>query len=186
MELQEQTKKVETLEERQKSIMYRSCNALRKKVARANARKAKALEDASASVQSPRRYTLKDRTGTIRSEIRVMFRKLAGEGVAAGRAESVIKSVADGLGIEVEGSFSPQIVGRIMYEGLMEAQTRIAHELKKAKCEYSNLEIRLSIEYTHEPCTAITIFGDGTSIKNQQHQSHYSWCHDPLSICTMC
>ncbi|KAF8594292.1 hypothetical protein BDV93DRAFT_459295 [Ceratobasidium sp. AG-I] len=96
-------------------------------------------------------YHLKDRTGAIRPEVRDMLRKLACEGVSTERASDIISIIASGSGVEIVGSVSARTVSRVMLEGLVQARMQVAHELNLAN--------------------SFSICSDGTTIKNQQHET---------------
>ncbi|KAJ1309800.1 hypothetical protein OPQ81_006565 [Rhizoctonia solani] len=107
-------------------------------------------------------FRLKGQGGVIRPEIRDMLRKLACQGVSTERASRIIDIVADGLGVKVLDKISARSVGRIMLEGLVQACMQLAQELLEAN--------------------TIAICGDGTSIKNQQHEARAIFMKPPSTL----
>ncbi|CUA69936.1 hypothetical protein RSOLAG22IIIB_08779 [Rhizoctonia solani] len=148
-EIQSQRKLVSDLKERHTSV-YRKRDALRKRFERQKKKLLEIKQPLEHPDDTVRRYNLKD-AGTIRSEVRVMIRQLACQGVSTERVTEIIRVVGEALGVEVIGSISAHSVARIMLEGLVQAQMQIAQELQQA-------------DY-------VTICGDGTTIKNQQHEA---------------
>lgn len=134
MEIVSQRKCVSDLKERH-AMMHLKRDALRKRFTRQN----KKLTDMKHALQnadnSVRYYNLKEDAGVIRSEVRIMIRKLACQGVSTKRVTEIIKTVGETLGVEVIGSISGHSVARIMLEGLVQAQMQIAQELNRADCE---------------------------------------------------
>ncbi|KAJ1309410.1 hypothetical protein OPQ81_006187 [Rhizoctonia solani] len=150
MELESQRNLVLNFKEHH-AATHRKHDALRKRFTH----QSKKFSEAKLALQSIDNsichYNLKEDAGVIRSEVRVMIRKLACQGVSTKRMTEIIKIVGEALGIEVIGSISRHSIARIMLEGLVQAQMQIAQEINQA-------------EY-------VSICGDGTTIKNQQHEA---------------
>ncbi|KAF8601835.1 hypothetical protein BDV93DRAFT_445204 [Ceratobasidium sp. AG-I] len=123
---------------------------MRKKIERFPSRLARAVAHISPeAIQKP--FDLKNHSGLVCPQIRITIRELACQGVANERIFPVILAVARGLGVPIIGSFSARTVSRVMAEALIQARMQIGDELNKV--------------------TYFSICGDGTSIKNQQHES---------------
>ncbi|KAG9122101.1 hypothetical protein FRC07_001662 [Ceratobasidium sp. 392] len=82
-----------------------------KKVERIKSQKAKAKAALNVSDSVIQTYQLKDKAEHI---------------------SDVIKVVAEGLGIQIEGSVSARSVARVMLEGLIQARMQVGHELNQA------------------------------------------------------
>ncbi|CUA67556.1 Eukaryotic translation initiation factor 3 subunit A [Rhizoctonia solani] len=141
---------VTNLQER-RALMRRKQETLRKRFLRQQKKLNDIKKELSHIDTSIRRYNLKEDAGMIRSEVRDMIRKLACQGVSAERITEIVKIVGIALGVEVVGSVSAHSVARIMLEGLVQAQMQIAQELDRSNY--------------------FTICGDGTTIKNVQHEA---------------
>ncbi|KDN34700.1 hypothetical protein RSAG8_12222, partial [Rhizoctonia solani AG-8 WAC10335] len=97
------------------------------------------------------RLRLKSPSGAILPEVRDLLRQLSSDGVSTERALSVISHVVSAFGFTLEDSISARSVSRANLEGLLQSQMQIAFEINQAEC--------------------LTICGDGTTIKNQQHEA---------------
>ncbi|CAE6466943.1 unnamed protein product [Rhizoctonia solani] len=158
-ELSTLLKKSQALEN-QRISMHRSHDALHKRLGRAMLKITQYEEHFSHEAVKTDQYHLKNSMGVIKPEVRDMLRKLACEGVSTERASDVINIVAEGLGVDIEGTVSAHSVARIMFEGLVTARMQIAHELMQAK--------------------SVTICGDGTSIKHQQYEAKSAYIQLPV------
>ncbi|KAF8593998.1 hypothetical protein BDV93DRAFT_581513 [Ceratobasidium sp. AG-I] len=123
---------------------------MRKKIERFPGRLARAKENALPGTEV-KPFQLKDHTGAVLPQIRTVVRQLACQGVANERVISIIYAVAHGLGVHVAGSISARTVSRVVGEGLVQARMQLGAELNEVKY--------------------LSICGDGTTIKNQQHES---------------
>ncbi|KAF8596580.1 hypothetical protein BDV93DRAFT_514073 [Ceratobasidium sp. AG-I] len=100
-------------------FLERKSDALRKRIARRQAQKAR---------NSPSR-SLKDAHGAFLPEVRDLVRQLASEQVSTTRIGPVIRYVAQAFGLEVVDSLSARSVSRIMLEGLLQSKIQIAMEI---------------------------------------------------------
>ncbi|KAG8736414.1 hypothetical protein FRC10_009332, partial [Ceratobasidium sp. 414] len=137
--------------QRSKEAIARSQDAMWKKISRASKRQDHERKVALQEQQNPPKFNIKGHSGTICPEARTMLRQLACENVAAERILSIINAVSVALGVTVVGTFSVCSVSRIVLEGLVEAQIQVATEIHQVD--------------------ALSISGNGTSIKNQQYES---------------
>ncbi|KEP45955.1 hypothetical protein V565_228100 [Rhizoctonia solani 123E] len=108
---------------------------------------------------SPNEYSLKSSSGIIHPEVRNMLRRLTCQGVSTEHASEIINIVAEGLGINIMGSVSARSVARIMLEGLIQARMQVGYDLGQS--------------------TYLSICGDGTTIKNQQHEARSIYVQFP-------
>ncbi|KAG8682656.1 hypothetical protein FRC11_014589, partial [Ceratobasidium sp. 423] len=126
------TREIEMQEKRALALKYHwmsvSCtrDALRKKIKRIQSPKP---TGANTWVQE---YYLKD-SGIIQPVVRDMLRKLACKGIVTERINNGTNIVAESLGVGIIGTISTRSVGRVMYEGLVQATMQIAHELQQAQ-----------------------------------------------------
>ncbi|CUA67986.1 Myosin-10 [Rhizoctonia solani] len=148
IKLQEQTHMNDTLVDRQRS-KNQANDTMRKRIERL---RFKLAEERQQLVEcQSQEFELKNQLGIVRPEVRDMLRKLACEGVANERAIDIVHIVAECLGVTIIGSVSARSIPRIMLEGLVQARMQVAHELSLANY--------------------VSICGDGTTIKNQQHEA---------------
>ncbi|KAG8709460.1 hypothetical protein FRC09_000664 [Ceratobasidium sp. 395] len=110
---------------------YQAKEALRKKVWRRDCKDSTGAKSMD-SESDKHTYSLKDKKGVIRPEIRDMLRQLACKGVTTEHISGIINIIANGLGIQVVGLVSARSVAQIMLEGLIQARMQVAHELDKA------------------------------------------------------
>ncbi|KAG8738406.1 hypothetical protein FRC12_016768 [Ceratobasidium sp. 428] len=124
-----------TIEKLQKSkeTAARKQDTMRKRISRFSKRQDHQLEDTLQNQPEPTVFNIKNSTGTIHPEVRVMLRKLAGENVATERMGAIVDAIATALGITVVGTFSARSVSRIILEGLVEAQLQITSEIDHAE-----------------------------------------------------
>jgi chromosome segregation ATPase len=81
---------------------------------------------------------LKDH-GIIREETRDMVRNLVQLGVPMENVSSALKSVAEGLGVQVQGHVSTRSIGRIVLEGGVAAKLQLVHEIEHAPSAYPRI-----------------------------------------------
>ncbi|KAG9127623.1 hypothetical protein FRC07_011506 [Ceratobasidium sp. 392] len=149
--IDKQQKLIQQLKSRNRTL-ERSHDALHKRTARAPSQTARKLaRSALEASASDNQQTLKDTRGIIKPEVRNLLRKLASQQVATERMVEVICCVAKSFGVSVGDSVSTRSISRIVLEGLIQAQMQIAFEISNT--------------------TYLSICGDGTEIKNQQHEA---------------
>ncbi|KIJ31592.1 hypothetical protein M422DRAFT_81641, partial [Sphaerobolus stellatus SS14] len=101
-------------------------------------------------------HTLKlKEKGVVKDGIRDMTLKLDHLGVTTEKIGSVINCVAEGAGLQVDGSISGRTVRRVIKEGGVAAQLQIAEAMKEAD--------------------SITLSGDGTTHKNVNRESRHAF-----------
>ncbi|QRV88435.1 hypothetical protein RhiJN_16453 [Ceratobasidium sp. AG-Ba] len=149
-ELEAKSRTMTSLKDRQTEL-NRSREAMHKKIQRMVLRNATAKASLSASKSIVHMYQLKSKSGIIEPQVWDMIRRLVCKGVSTEHIADVIGIVAEALGIPISGSVSARSVSRVMLEGLVQAQIQIGHELRQA-------------DY-------LSICGDGTTIKNIQHEA---------------
>ncbi|KAG8705918.1 hypothetical protein FRC09_002694 [Ceratobasidium sp. 395] len=149
-ELEIQYSTISGLKNRQIEL-NRSRDTMRKKIQRLISRNATVKTAANTQEMDLQTYQLKNKSGVIQPEVRDMIRKLVCKGVSTEQILDIINIVAEALGISISGSVSARSVARVMLEGLVQARMQIGHELSQA-------------DY-------FSICGDGTTIKNVQHEA---------------
>jgi hypothetical protein len=78
---------------------------------------------------------LKDK-GVIREETRDIVCNLVQLGVPMETVSSALETVAEGLGVRVQGHVSTRSVGRIVLEGGVAAKLQLVHEIEQALSAY--------------------------------------------------
>ncbi|KAF8600382.1 hypothetical protein BDV93DRAFT_559361 [Ceratobasidium sp. AG-I] len=118
-------------------FLERKSDALRKRIARRQAQKARNLSSVKQNVQNTlSQRSLKDAHGAFLPEVRDLVRQLASEQVSTTRIGPVIRYVAQAFGLEVVDSLSARSVSRIMLEGLLQSKIQIAMEINNTSCAY--------------------------------------------------
>ncbi|KIJ30576.1 hypothetical protein M422DRAFT_267823 [Sphaerobolus stellatus SS14] len=128
-------------------------HALTMRVSRAHEQQGRAV----AKVRD-KTHTLKlKEKGVVKDGIRDMTLKLDHLGVTTEKIGSVINCVAEGAGLQVDGSISGRTVRRVIKEGGVAAQLQIAEVMKEADN------------------AGITLSGDGTTHKNVNRESQHTF-----------
>ena len=116
-------------------LLERKSDALRKRIARRQAQKARCSSSVQKNIQSAlKQRALKDSHGAFLPEVRDLVRQLASEQVSTTRIGPVISYVAKAFGMVVVDSLSARSVSRIMLEGLLQSKIQIAMEIKNTSC----------------------------------------------------
>ncbi|KAH7341729.1 hypothetical protein B0J17DRAFT_626193 [Rhizoctonia solani] len=113
-------------------VMHHKHNALHKQFVCQNKKLVDIKQNLEHGNDSICHYRLKEDAGVIQSEVWVMIRKLAVQGVSTKHVTEIMKIVGETLGVEIIGSISAHSVAQIMLEGLVQSQMQIAQELNQA------------------------------------------------------
>jgi len=108
----------------------------RKLAASATARWAKAKaagDDSSDEEESAGTFQVKGEQGIVTNDARALARDLVRLGVPASNVNTVIRTVAQPMGITVEGNISDRTVRRVVLEGGIAAQVQVVDEVHRAE-----------------------------------------------------
>ncbi|KAF8157109.1 hypothetical protein B0H34DRAFT_849024 [Crassisporium funariophilum] len=100
----------------------------------------------------PGEFYIKEK-GVIKNTCRIMIRELGAMNIPEEKTARVIKTVANGFGVDVMDYVSARTVGRIMKEGGVAAQIQMVYEVDATK--------------------GITLSSDGTTIRHRNYESRH-------------
>ncbi|KAF8059795.1 hypothetical protein FPV67DRAFT_1707711 [Lyophyllum atratum] len=138
----------------------RIAQASRMRARRATGQQERAVRKACTAARTvPGEAYLKAKGGIVKDAVREVIRQLSILNVPEEKMNMVIHAVAKGLGVRVMDRVSSRTVSRILMEGGVAAEQQLVCEIEQEK--------------------ALTLSGDGTTIRHRNYESRYATLHVP-------